>query len=152
MTEEDKALNDSESRPGQNGKVRWTTFLKDVLVCSLGAYGGPEAHMSVFMDQLVARKKYLTEKDLIELIALCSILPGPTSTQTIVAVGYRTGGPLLTLLTMLVWAMPVLAAMTALSFLYQVLAAREDSRPAPCCCCDRGRHTYLNLLHVSVYI
>jgi chromate transporter len=111
----------------ENKAVRWPVFLKDVLVCSLGAYGGPEAHMSVFMDQLVARKKYLTEEDLIELIALCSILPGPTSTQTIVAVGYRTGGPLLALLTMLVWALPVLAVMTALSFLYQFLAAREIS-------------------------
>ena len=118
---------DTENTNAQPGKVRWPVFLKDVLVCSLGAYGGPEAHMSVFMDQLVARKKYLTEEDLIELIALCSVLPGPTSTQTIVAIGYRTGGPLLAFLTMLVWALPVLAAMTALSFLYQFLAAREVS-------------------------
>ncbi len=116
---------DGIDRPAE--PVRWPVFLKDVLVCSLGAYGGPEAHMSVFIDQLVARKKYLTEEDLIELIALCSILPGPTSTQTIVAIGYRTGGPLLALLTMLVWALPVLAVMTALSFLYQFLAAREIS-------------------------
>lgn len=120
-------MQDAGSQPEQPKGVRWPVFLKDVLVCSLGAYGGPEAHMSVFMDQLVVRKKYLTEEDLIELIALCSILPGPTSTQTIVAIGYRTGGPLLALLTMLVWATPVLAAMTALSFLYQFLAAREIS-------------------------
>ena len=65
-----------------------STFLKDVLICSLGAYGGPEAHMGVFIDQLVTKKKYLGEEDLIELMALCSILPGPTSTQTIVSIGY----------------------------------------------------------------
>lgn len=100
-------------------------FLRDVLICSLGAYGGPEAHMSVFLDQLVVKRKYLTEQDLIELIALCSILPGPTSTQTIVSIGYRMGGPVLALLTMLVWALPVLAVMSVLSFLYQFLAARE---------------------------
>ncbi|MDD2375513.1 MAG: chromate transporter, partial [Eubacteriales bacterium] len=68
-------------------EVKKSSFLKDVLVCSLGAYGGPEAHISVFIDQLVAKRKYLTEEELIELVALCSILPGPTSTQTIVAVG-----------------------------------------------------------------
>ena len=129
MTQEknSKDHRDSDGTGEPAKPVRWPVFLKDVLVCSLGAYGGPEAHMSVFMDQLVARKKYLTEEDLIELIALCSILPGPTSTQTIVAIGYRAGGPLLALLTMLVWALPVLAAMTALSFLYQFLAAREIS-------------------------
>ncbi len=56
--------------------VKWRTFLRDVFICSLGAYGGPEAHMSVFVDQMVAKKRYLTEDELVELMALCSILPG----------------------------------------------------------------------------
>jgi chromate transporter len=102
--------------------VSRASFLKDVLVCSLGAYGGPEAHIGVFMDQLVTKRKYLSEEELIELVALCSILPGPTSTQTIVAVGHKVGGPALGLLTMLVWALPVLVVMTLLSFLYGFLA------------------------------
>lgn len=96
-------------------------------MCSLGAFGGPEAHMSVFLDQMVVRKRYLTEEDLVELIALCSILPGPTSTQTIVAIGHKTGGPVLAFLTMLVWALPVLIVMTVLSFLYQFLSFHEIS-------------------------
>ena len=98
------------------------TFLKDVLICSLGAYGGPEAHYGVFTDQMVVKKKYITEEDLIELIALTGILPGPSSTQTIVAIGYKMGGPWLAFLTMLVWALPVLIVMTILSFLSQILA------------------------------
>lgn len=100
---------------------KWSSFLKDVFVCSLGAYGGPEAHIGVFIDQLVTKKKHLTEEELIELVALCSILPGPTSTQTIVAIGHKVGGPMLGFLTMLVWALPVLVLMTILSFLYQFL-------------------------------
>ncbi|GAU78838.1 chromate efflux transporter [Fusibacter sp. 3D3] len=100
--------------------IKWSAFLRDAFICSLGAYGGPEAHIGIFMDQLVAKKKYLTEEELIELVALCSILPGPTSTQTLVAVGYKTGGPLLAFLTMLVWSLPVLVVMTALSFVYQI--------------------------------
>ncbi len=98
-------------------KIKWTSFLKDVFTCSLGAYGGPEAHYGVFTDQLVIKKKYLTEEELLELMALTGILPGPSSTQTIVSIGYKTGGPLLAVLTMLVWALPVLSLMTLLSFL-----------------------------------
>jgi len=30
--------------------VKWSSFLKDVFICSLGAYGGPEAHYGVFTD------------------------------------------------------------------------------------------------------
>lgn len=83
--------------------------------------------MSVFLDQMVVKRRYLTEEDLVELIALCSILPGPTSTQTIVAIGHKTGGAVLASLTMVVWALPVLVVMTALSFLYQFLELREIS-------------------------
>lgn len=109
-------------------KFRWRIFLKDVLICSLGAYGGPEAHYGVITDQMVIKKGYLKEEELVELIALCSILPGPTSTQTIVAIGHKVGGPLLGLLTMLVWALPVLVIMTILSFLYQFLEGMNISQ------------------------
>lgn len=102
-------------------QVKWSEFLKDVLMCSLGAYGGPEAHYGVFADQLVEKKKYITEEELVEFIALTGILPGPSSTQTLVAIGYKVGGPFLALLTMLVWALPVLSVMTLLSFMGQIL-------------------------------
>ena len=105
----------------QKKKIRWRTFLFDVFICSLGAYGGPEAHFGVFTNQLVIKKNYLSDEELVELIALTGILPGPSSTQTIVAIGYKMGGPLLALLTMLVWALPVLTVMTLLSFLGQFL-------------------------------
>lgn len=101
--------------------VRWRTFLKDVIICSLGSYGGPEAHFGVFTDQMVVKKNYLTEEELVELIALTGILPGPSSTQTIVAIGYKMGGPLLALITMLVWALPSIIVMTLLSFLSEFL-------------------------------
>ncbi|WP_313344708.1 chromate transporter [Sedimentibacter sp.] len=113
---------------GNNNKVRWRTFLKDVFICSLGAYGGPEAHYGVFTDQLVIKKSYLTEEELIELIALTGILPGPSSTQTIVAIGHKIGGPLLAFLTMLVWALPVTTVMTLLSFLSQFLGSMNISQ------------------------
>ena len=108
-------------------KTPWGKFLIDVAVCALGAYGGPEAHYGVFLDQLVVKRGYLTEEEMTELIGLTGILPGPSSTQTIIAIGYRVGGPLLALLTFLVWALPALVMMTALSFLYLWLARVQPS-------------------------
>lgn len=70
---------------------------------------------------MVIKKNYLSEEELIELIALTTILPGPSSTQTIIAIGYKFGGPLLAFLTFLVWAVPVLILMTLLSFLSSFL-------------------------------
>lgn len=58
-----------------------------------------------------------------ELNALCQILPGPTSTQTVTAIGFRIGGAKLAYLTLLVWMMPAVAIMTTAAILintYQV--------------------------------
>ena len=107
-----------EQRITKPNKTGWGRFLGDVAICALGAYGGPEAHYGVFLDQLVVKRQYLTEEEMTELIGLTGILPGPSSTQTILAIGYRVGGPVLALLTFLVWALPALVVMTALSFGY----------------------------------
>ncbi len=107
--------------------IKWSTFLWDVFVCSMGAYGGPEAHYGVFAERMVHRKGYVTDAELGEYIALTSIVPGPSSTQTILAIGYQTGGPVLALLTFLVWALPAVTLLTVLSFLYQYLSEHQIS-------------------------
>ena len=92
-------------------------YLKDVFLCSLVAFGGPEAHLGVFLDRLVQKKNYLTEKALLEWMALCSFLPGPTSTQVITAIGLERGGRSLAILTLLIWAMPALCLMTLIALI-----------------------------------
>ncbi|MEQ6168206.1 chromate efflux transporter [Ekhidna sp. MALMAid0563] len=92
---------------------------------SLTAFGGPQGHFGMFLDLLVSKRGYLTEEDLIELYALCQILPGPTSTQTITALGYKIGGPNLAYLTLLVWMFPAFCIMTALA-IFMVTAEEMD--------------------------
>ena len=84
---------------------------------SLTAFGGPSAHFALFLKKMVDERAYLTEEELVELNALCQILPGPTSTQTITALGYRIGGPLLAYLTLAVWILPAFIIMTVLGVL-----------------------------------
>jgi chromate transporter len=38
-------------------KFSSTQYLKDVFLCSLVAFGGPEAHLGVFLDRLGAKEK-----------------------------------------------------------------------------------------------
>jgi chromate transporter len=108
-------------------RVRYFIFLKDVLWLALTAFGGPQAHIAHFQRTLVDKRKYLDEADLLELNSLCQILPGPSSTQTLTAIGYRIGGPNLAYLTLLVWILPSVLVMTALGILFSVLDERELS-------------------------
>ncbi|MFN4146343.1 MAG: chromate efflux transporter [Runella sp.] len=93
-------------------RIRYLIFLKDVLVLSWTCFGGPQVHFVMFLEQFVRKRRYLTEAELIELQALCQVLPGPTSTQTITALGFKIGGPNLAYLTLLVWALPSVLIMT----------------------------------------
>lgn len=78
-------------------------------------FGGPQAHLAHFQKILVNKRNYLSEADLMELNSLCQILPGPSSTQTLVAVGYKIGGTSLAYLTLLIWTLPSVIFMTIMA-------------------------------------
>lgn len=78
-------------------------------------FGGPQAHLAHFQKILVSKRNYLSEADLMELNSLCQILPGPSSTQTLVAVGYKIGGTSLAYLTLLIWTLPSVIFMTIMA-------------------------------------
>ena len=105
-----------EPPPRRSGKrtrrVRGIIFLKDVAVLACTAFGGPQAHLAMMFRLLVDRRRYISTAELLELQALCVLLPGPTSTQTITVIGFRLGGPNLAYLTLLVWITPSVTLMT----------------------------------------
>ncbi|WP_090378797.1 chromate efflux transporter [Dyadobacter sp. SG02] len=84
----------------------------DILLLSLTAFGGPQVHLMMMIERLVHKRRYVTEEELLELQALCSILPGPSSTQTVTAIGLKIGGQPLAYLTLLVWSLPAMLLMT----------------------------------------
>ncbi|WP_026968851.1 chromate efflux transporter [Algoriphagus terrigena] len=102
-------------------KVRYYVFLKDVLTLSITAFGGPQAFLAMLLERMVKNRAYITEDELWELNALCNILPGPSSTQLISAIGFRVGGPNLAYLALFVWILPATLIMTATAVLIQFL-------------------------------
>src|SRR5687767_4815739 len=106
---------------------RHLRFFRDIFVLAVTAFGGPNAHIALMLDLLVRRRHYLTEKELMEIMAFCQMLPGPTSTQMLTAIGYKRGGPLLALFTLLVWALPAVIMMTLLAILYGSFYRKELS-------------------------
>lgn len=93
-------------------RFRYIIYLMDILLLSLTAFGGPQVHLMMMIERLVHKRRYVTEEELLELQALCSILPGPSSTQTVTAIGLKIGGQPLAYLTLLVWSLPAMILMT----------------------------------------
>ncbi len=63
-------------------------FLK--LGCT--SFGGPVAHLGYFRDEFVERRKWLSDSEYADLVALCQFLPGPASSQVGMALGLRRAG------------------------------------------------------------
>ena len=97
--------------------LRHIPFLKAVFLYSITAFGGPQAHLAMMMKTFVRQKHYISEEELMEYNAFCQLLPGASSTQTITLIGYKRGGVLLAVLTLIIWILPACILMGLLSFL-----------------------------------
>ncbi len=49
------------------------------LKLGLTSFGGPIAHLGYFRAELVERRRWLTESNFVDLVALAQFLPGPAS-------------------------------------------------------------------------
>jgi len=58
----------------------------------LTSFGGPVAHLGYFREEYVRRRRWITEDAYADIVALCQLLPGPTSSQVGVAIGILRAG------------------------------------------------------------
>ena len=62
------------------------------LKLGLTSFGGPIAHLGYFRAEFVERRRWLTESNFVDLVALAQFLPGPASSQTGFAIGLMRAG------------------------------------------------------------
>jgi len=91
-------------------------------VYTLSAFGGPQAHLAIMLREFVEKRKYVTEEELMELNALAQVLPGPSSTQTLVGIAWKVGGLRLAIAAFIIWVLPSMAMMCAAAISYKMFA------------------------------
>jgi chromate transporter len=104
---------------GTPGEV-FATFLK----LGLTSFGGPIAHLGYFRDELVTRRKWLSDSAYADLVALCQFLPGPASSQVGFALGMMRAGWLGALAAFTAFTLP-----SALALVVFALTAASISGP-----------------------
>ncbi|WP_394825500.1 chromate efflux transporter [Pendulispora albinea] len=81
------------------------------------AFGGPAAHIAMMEDEFVRRRGWLTREQFLDLVGAANLIPGPSSTEVAIYVGYRRAGwrgllvagtcfvlPAALLVTLIAWA------------------------------------------------
>lgn len=56
------------------------------------SFGGPTAHLALFQKELIDKRGWMSTTAYMQLVSLCQILPGPTSSQVGMALGYHCAG------------------------------------------------------------
>jgi len=67
-------------------------IFKVFLMLGLTSFGGPIAHLGFFNKELVVNRKWIDSHLFSELIALCQFLPGPSSSQVGLSIGFIKKG------------------------------------------------------------
>jgi chromate transporter len=65
-----------------------------LLFARLGAtaFGGPAAHVAMMHDEVVVRRRWLTQEEFADLLGATNLIPGPNSTELAIHIGHRRAG------------------------------------------------------------
>jgi chromate transporter len=103
-------LNQAQQMPatksGTEGSGSATEVFGTFFKLGLTSFGGPIAHLGYFRKELVERRRWLTESQFSQLLAICQFLPGPASSQLGYAMGLLRAGWLGAVAAFLAFTLP----------------------------------------------
>ncbi len=95
------------------------------------AFGGPAAHIAMMRTEVVERRQWVSEERFVDLIGITNLIPGPSSTELAIYLGYlRAGwpgllvagicfiGPAMLLVLALAWAYVTYGALPQVNWLF----------------------------------
>jgi len=91
-----------------------TLFLK----LGFTAFGGPAAHIGIMHDEVVVKRKWLTDEEFLDLLGATNLIPGPNSTEMAIHIGYVRAGWLGLIFGGLGFILPATFIVLALAWLY----------------------------------
>jgi chromate transporter len=82
------------------------------------AFGGPAAHIALMEREFVTRYGWLTKEEFLDLVGAASLIPGPSSTEVAIYVGYRRAGFLGLLIAGSCFILPAAVMVAAIAWVY----------------------------------
>jgi chromate transporter len=102
--------------PAADGSLSEVALLFLKLGCI--AFGGPAAHVAMMRQEVVERRRWVSDQRFLDLFAAANLIPGPSSTELAIFLGYvRAGWPALILAGVLFIA-PAMLLVLAFAWVY----------------------------------
>jgi chromate transporter len=84
----------------------------------LTAFGGPAAHIALMRQECVERRKWLTSEQFLDLLGASNLVPGPSSTELAIHIGFRRAGWLGLLAAGVCFILPAFLLVMAIAWVY----------------------------------
>ena len=108
-----------ETRPlTPSARIRTIEVARLFLRLGFTAFGGPAAHVAIMRDEVVRRRQWVSEQEFLDLYGAANLIPGPTSTEMAIFLGYRRVGWIGLLLGGVCFILPAMIIVTALAWVY----------------------------------
>lgn len=82
------------------------------------AFGGPAAHVAMMRDEVVRRRKWVSDQRFLDLLGVINLIPGPNSTELAIYLGYERAGWLGLVAAGLCFIAPAMLIVLALAWAY----------------------------------
>lgn len=89
----------------------------------LTAFGGPAAHIAMMRTEVVERRQWVSQERFVDLIGVTNLIPGPSSTELAIYLGYLRAGWLGLLLAGICFIGPAMLIVLALAWAYVTYGA-----------------------------
>ncbi len=110
--------------PGQGSAVEAA-----MLFLKLGtiAFGGPAAHVAIMRDEVVVRRRWVSEQRFLDLLGAANLIPGPSSTELAIYLGYERAGWKGLVLSGVCFIFPAMVMVLAIAWAYVVYGATPQA-------------------------
>ncbi|MDQ7961048.1 chromate efflux transporter [Flavobacterium lindanitolerans] len=93
------------------------------------AFGGPAAHIAMMQQEVVTKRRWMSEQHFLDLIGATNLIPGPNSTEMAIHVGQDRAGWKGLLIAGLCFILPAVSITLFFAWLYQQYGQLPEVQP-----------------------
>lgn len=113
---------DDDTQSQQEAQGQGSGTLREVVIYFLRlgftAFGGPAAHIAMMREEVVQRRKWISDQRFLDLLGVINLIPGPNSTELAIYLGYERAGWLGLVAAGVCFIGPAMAIVLALAWAY----------------------------------
>lgn len=92
-------------------------------------FGGPAAHIALFEEEIVSKRKWMTHEHFLDLVGATNLIPGPNSTEMTMHCGYHRAGIPGLIIAGLSFMFPAILITGILAYIYVLYGHLPEVEP-----------------------